>query len=758
MRPGNTEIDTELDWAIKLHKSGMVEEAAEKYREILEAEPRHPEAGFLLGTLESGLGETIHAARHLAIGVLGLQDPSDAQIELIRLLQQASPQDQAEFVSWLSKNTEYHTRSDGAVAILRVLRILGMSREALQLALEITGQHADSLEFQRQLAALRFDAGQFEQALEIYARIYDESSEDLEVAVAYASALGKADHLEEALAVTLRAADVVLDRPDNALCDTVLTHLLECYLQLRREQDAVEYFGRLVSRNSKLAKGWSCLARAQYASGNPADAEMATSGGLKQAGFDVELAWLETFYSLPPLYESSEQISRCRANYRERLVKLASDLSAGDQETRSKAATLSGDITSYLLPYQDGADDIELQQVYGALISRLHMPENAPPPSVAPKSTDRIHVVFVSEFVWRHTNWRMKRSWLKYLDRQRFHVSCLHLGNRTDEMTEEIKGYSDAFYHFPNDLNGAQQLLIDIAPDVLFYLEVGMSGIVQRLAAQRFAPVQCCGIGHPVTTGLPTMDYFVSGELIEPPDSDRHYSETLVRLPGVSFPYIPAPLEPSTIQRSDFGLEDSAILYLCLQSPQKYLPSDDFLYPKIAKRQANAVFVFLDGASRIFDMSIIHNRLTDAFRAAGLSPELHLRFLPHLSPEHYQALNTIGDVALDTPGWSGGNTTLEALYQDLPVVTLPGDKMRACVSAGMLKLIGVEDTIAEDSESFVEIAVRLGNEPEWRKSISDKIRSGRRQLETDMSCMRAMEDFLEQAVNEAAGTPQTGKS
>ena len=117
-----------------------------------------------------------------------------------------------------------------------------------------------------------------------------------------------------------------------------------------------------------------------------------------------------------------------------------------------------------------------------------------------------------------------------------------------------------------------------------------------------------------------------------------------------------------------------------------------------------------------------------------------------MSPQEYQALNAIGDIYLDTPGWSGGNTTLEALYQDLPVVTMRGSKMRACVSAGILSLIGVEETIAENDDQFVALAVRMAVDRLWRDKIIGRISAGRATLETDMRSIAALESFLENAV------------
>ncbi len=66
-----------------------------------------------------------------------------------------------------------------------------------------------------------------------------------------------------------------------------------------------------------------------------------------------------------------------------------------------------------------------------------------------------------------------------------------------------------------------------------------MDPVAGRLAAQRLAPVQCVTWGQPETTGMPTMDYFLSSALMEPPDGDAHYTERLVRLPQLGLCYLP---------------------------------------------------------------------------------------------------------------------------------------------------------------------------------------------------------------------------
>ena len=84
----------------------------------------------------------------------------------------------------------------------------------------------------------------------------------------------------------------------------------------------------------------------------------------------------------------------------------------------------------------------------------------------------------------------------------------------------------------------------------------------------------------------------------------------------------------------------------------------------------------------------------------------------------YLMINLLSDVYLDTFTWSGGNTTLEAIACNLPIVTCPGEFMRGRHSDSFLKMLGVTDTIAHNVAEYIEIAVKLGLNPVWRRDIS----------------------------------------
>jgi predicted O-linked N-acetylglucosamine transferase (SPINDLY family) len=226
---------------------------------------------------------------------------------------------------------------------------------------------------------------------------------------------------------------------------------------------------------------------------------------------------------------------------------------------------------------------------------------------------------------------------------------------------------------------------------------------------------------------------------MEPENAQEHYSEKLIRLPNIGVSY-PKPYIPPLIKtRSDFQLRDDAIIYLCCQAPFKYLPQYDFIFAEIARRVPQATFVFLRG-------TLLQQRLSSAFAAVGLKSEDYCVFLTIPERLDYLMINLLSDVYLDTFTWSGGNTTLEAIACNLPVVTCPKEFMRSRHSESFLKMLGVTDTIAQNEAEYIEIAVKLGLDPAWRRNIAELMKERHNRLFDDKACVAGLEAFYKQVV------------
>ena len=274
-----------------------------------------------------------------------------------------------------------------------------------------------------------------------------------------------------------------------------------------------------------------------------------------------------------------------------------------------------------------------------------------------------------------------------------------------------------------------------------------MHGETFSLASLRLAPVQVAGWGHPITTGLPNVDYFVSSREMEPEDGAASYRERLVLLSGLGTHYA-TPAAPGQAVRDEFGLPGDRALYLVPQSLFKIHPENDAVLAEVMARDANGILVFF-AAPHDSVTAAFQARLTQALARHGLQLADRAIFLPYMTHSEYLRVNTVCDVMLDTLHWSGGNTSLDALACGLPLVTLPGRFMRGRQSMAMLRLLGMHELIASDVAGYVATAVKVGGDRELRAALSARIKAGLPTLFNRDEPIRELEDFFERAVREA---------
>jgi predicted O-linked N-acetylglucosamine transferase (SPINDLY family) len=276
-----------------------------------------------------------------------------------------------------------------------------------------------------------------------------------------------------------------------------------------------------------------------------------------------------------------------------------------------------------------------------------------------------------------------------------------------------------------------------------------MDKVSAQLAAQRLAPVQCCSWGHPVTSGFPTVDYFISSDLMEPPDAAAHYSEQLVRLPNLSIHYEPTDVAPVGIDRAQLGLREGAVVYWCCQSLPKYLPQFDEVFARIAGEVPGSQFTFIEFGGGRGVTEVFRARLERSFKAVGLHARDHCVFLPRLAADRFVAAIGQCDVVLDSIGWSGCNSILESLVHNLPIVTLAGEMMRGRHTAAILDMMEVHGTTARTIDEYVSIAGSLGRNTAKRAELSVQIANNKHRVYRDRDCIVALEAFLDDAVRTA---------
>jgi len=444
---------------------------------------------------------------------------------------------------------------------------------------------------------------------------------------------------------------------------------------------------------------------------------------------------------IPIVYRAQAEVAERRARYTKALEDLGS-------VAASSLAGVIGGAQPFFLPYQ-GEDDRALQSSYGELAYRA-LADIEPPARLAnpPKSGERIRLGIVSGCFCDHTLFKLfLESWLTKLNRSRFEVFGFHTGWATDAETARCANMCDRFVQNLPSPAAFRTAITTIAPHVLLYPEVGIDPIAGRLAAMRLAPLQCVAWGHPVTTGMPTIDYFLSSELMEPPDGDAHYTERMVRLPNLGMSYSP---DASRVKPIDPGPRADGPVFWSGQSLYKYLPRYDAIFTRIAAEVGACKFIFVGFPSSQAVTNIFRDRLGKAFAAAGLDGDMHIVILPQMSQQDYIDAAGRADIILDTPGWSGGKSTLDCLVHDPAIVTWPGKFMRGRHTAAILRRIGCEATIADSEDEYVSIAVRLARDTVWRSEVRQAVARGKHLAFDDLAYMRALETFLVEAVSTPA--------
>jgi predicted O-linked N-acetylglucosamine transferase (SPINDLY family) len=200
------------------------------------------------------------------------------------------------------------------------------------------------------------------------------------------------------------------------------------------------------------------------------------------------------------------------------------------------------------------------------------------------------------------------------------------------------------------------------------------------------------------------------------------------------------------VTRAELEVPEDSTLYWCCQSLYKYLPRHDGVFPRIAERHPAARFVFIAFPGDPAVTQMFRDRLDAAFAAHGLDAGAFCRFLPHMDPARFAGVTAAADIFLDSIGWSGCNSTLEALGQGLPVVTMAGDLMRGRHSAAILTMLGLPALIAATEADYVALAAELGRDPARRAALRRRILADRDKLYRDPACIEGLARYLEEAV------------
>jgi protein O-GlcNAc transferase len=401
--------------------------------------------------------------------------------------------------------------------------------------------------------------------------------------------------------------------------------------------------------------------------------------------------------------------------------------------------------THFYLSYQ-GFNNIDLNQKLSRLYRKV-IPDanfvNAKLPDLRrlQHPGSKIRLAFISKNFSNHTIGRLNIGLVEGLDRRRFEVTTCVFPGTSDSFQGKFQQASDHFLVLPGEPSIAAQVLADHQPDVIFYTDLGMDPTTYQMAHNRLAPIQFTSWGHPITTGISTVDYFVSCEGMDQESSQAHYSEKLVVLRQMLLNYGRPALLSEQIDKSALGLPAHIRLYLCPQTIFKLHPEFDAMLGGILRADPNGLVMMIKLGHETWRQKLLA-------RFARTIPDVQQRILwmDRLSAMKFQHLFRLGDVALDPYRFGSGNTCLEALAMGTPLITCPDPFMRTRMAVACYNRMGLTDPVVDCPEQFVQRATQIAMNPDYRQHLTNEIRERSEVLFDNIAAVRELEGWIESAV------------
>ena len=403
----------------------------------------------------------------------------------------------------------------------------------------------------------------------------------------------------------------------------------------------------------------------------------------------------------------------------------------------------------FYLSYQE-QDNRPVFERYGALCARAMEYRSdgyrSAPPIFTSANTSRIRIGVVSTDIREHSVWfALIKGWLQHLDRKRFDIGIFSLTSSPDGETEWAKLHSDFFVSGSKSVQEWMESIAELNPSVLIYPAIGLDVMTLQLASLRLASTQITTWGHPETSGLPTIDFYFSGESFEPANAQKFYSEKLVSLLNLGNSYQGRVEEIVEPDLEALGIDPIRPILICSGTAFKYQAEYDWVLSQIASRIEGSQLIFFRQSPHSL-ADLLKTRLERAFSRAGLDFDRHVRFIPTQPLQTFHGLLRRAHVALDTIGFSGYNTAVQAIESGVPLVTREGRFLRGRLASGILRRLGMTELIVQTTDEYISLAAKLVEDSELQRRFRFRIGQRRAILYNDVASIRHLENVLEEQV------------
>jgi protein O-GlcNAc transferase len=753
-------------------KAGRYAEAEACYRQVMESDAQYSAAVVNLGFVLREQGRTNEAREVLERAVRVAAEDADSHYLLASILATTGPKD-AE-VSHLRKAIELRPDFEPArQQLIFTLMQSGRFAEATQLCDESIAILPDSAELHFYRSDLHLRSDEKSLAIASCKRALAINPLMLAAQQNLSRILLDTEQLEQAETSYRREIDLTPDHygPHHQL-GVVL-------YQTRRYAEAIEQFKRAILLNPLSGASYFSLGETYTEFDSESGEGLALAHANYEKAVEVEPAASSFHCSLGFSYWRGARHDRALTSF-DRAIKLDpnnakarwarvmlwapafSSKGTGESPDRSgfgdelakfedwwvksdaDGTLFVGDLQPFFLTYQE-ENNLALLKQYGQVCAKAMQRwlDRQKSPAFKRPMGKRIRLGIVSGDIRLHSNWMaLIKGWFRSFDLERFELVVFSLVDQVDPETSWARSKSDVFVGGPKTLPQWVAAMREQNCEILLYPAVGLHPMALKLASLRLAPVQINSWGHPDTSGLPTLDYYVSAECFEPAHAQDHYSEQLVLLPQLGNRIQPLALTSSDPGFAAMNIDLERPILVCPGTSFKYQPEHDHIFAEIARGAPDVQLVFFRPSVATL-ANLLEVRITKQFEAAGLNVMDNVRFVRWLNFHEFHCLLRHADVMLDTIGFSGYNTAVQAIECGLPLVTREGRFLRGRLASGVLRRMELTELIVQTKADYVNLVVRLATDLPYQAHIRHEIEQRRSVLFDDQSAMGPFQDFLE---------------
>jgi protein O-GlcNAc transferase len=317
-----------------------------------------------------------------------------------------------------------------------------------------------------------------------------------------------------------------------------------------------------------------------------------------------------------------------------------------------------------------------------------------------------LRVGYVSGDFKRHPVGYFIESVIEHHDRASFSVTCYSTVAAGDDLTQRIAARADVWriVEHLDDVELTAAIRAD-GIDLLVDLSGHTRGARLLVFARRPAPLQLTWLGYLDTTGLDAIDYIIVDPFFLPPaGAGQCLSEAPLVLPRSYLCYRPPEYAPAVTPLP--ALRTGVVRFGCFNNLAKLNEIVISLWAQVLKAVPAGILV-------LKTHGLAHQRSREwiiaRFTAHGIAAE---RLDLDQGAPHGELLAAYGeiDLALDPFPYTGGLTTLEALWMGVPVITLAGDTLLGRMGVTCVVNAGLAEFVAATPDEYVEIARRCASD------------------------------------------------